>query len=117
ESGTRHSSAPRGRGDVYKIQGLLPPFEGVLFFPVTPFDQADRVDVDVLATHVSHGLDQGAGAAFVACGTGEFHALDIDEYAQAVRAGVSAAGGRHLVIAGGGGGVGRRHQNLGRVGS
>ncbi|WP_316294063.1 5-dehydro-4-deoxyglucarate dehydratase, partial [Clavibacter michiganensis] len=86
--------------------GLLPPFEGVLFFPVTPFDQADRVDVDVLAAHVSHGLDQGAGAAFVACGTGEFHALDIDEYAQAVRAGVAAAGGRHLVIAGVGGPLG-----------
>ncbi|RIJ55056.1 5-dehydro-4-deoxyglucarate dehydratase, partial [Clavibacter phaseoli] len=83
--------------------GLLPPFEGVLFFPVTPFDAADRVDVDVLAAHVSHGLDQGAGAAFVACGTGEFHALDIDEYAQALRAGVAAAGGRHLVIAGVGG--------------
>jgi 5-dehydro-4-deoxyglucarate dehydratase len=84
----------------------LPPFEGVLFFPVTPFDAADRVDQDVLAAHVADGLAHGAGAAFVACGTGEFHALGIDEHAQAVRAGVAAAGGRHVVIAGVGGPLG-----------
>ncbi|QOD43313.1 5-dehydro-4-deoxyglucarate dehydratase [Clavibacter zhangzhiyongii] len=84
----------------------LPPLEGVLFFPVTPFDAADRVDEDVLARHVADGLAAGAGAAFVACGTGEFHALDVDEYAQAVRVAVAAAGGRHLVIAGAGGPLG-----------
>jgi 5-dehydro-4-deoxyglucarate dehydratase len=85
---------------------LLPPLDGVLFFPVTPFDAADRVDVDVLGAHVAEGLEHGAGAAFVACGTGEFHALDIDEYARVVRAGVAAAAGRHLVIAGVGGPLG-----------
>ena len=70
--------------------GGLAPLEGVLFFPVTPFDAHDRVDEDLLAAHVAEGLGQGAGAAFVACGTGEFHALDIEEYAQ--KAGVDLTG-------------------------
>ena len=86
--------------------GGLAPLEGVLFFPVTPFDAHDRVDEDLLAAHVADGLGQGAGAAFVACGTGEFHALDIEEYAQAVRVGVAAAAGRHVVVAGVGGPLG-----------
>jgi len=51
--------------------------DGVLFFPVTPFtDSGGEVDLTKLAAHVAKGVDAGPGAVFVACGTGEFHALE-----------------------------------------
>ncbi|MCJ1697391.1 5-dehydro-4-deoxyglucarate dehydratase [Rathayibacter caricis] len=80
--------------------------DGVLFFPVTPFDEHDRVDVEALAAHVGGGVSAGAGGVFIACGTGEFHALGIDEYATTVRTGVEATAGRVPVIAGVGGPLG-----------
>ncbi|MFJ2953195.1 5-dehydro-4-deoxyglucarate dehydratase [Streptomyces sp. NBC_00669] len=78
-------------------------FHGVLFFPVTPFTPTGQVAPDLLARHVRAGLDAGAGGVFVACGTGEFHALEPEEYALAVRAAVEATGGRVPVYAGAGG--------------
>jgi 5-dehydro-4-deoxyglucarate dehydratase len=56
--------------------------DGVLFFPVTPFTDSGEVDLTKLAAHVAKGVDAGPGGVFVACGTGEFHALE------AARAGV-----------------------------
>lgn len=77
--------------------------DGVLFFPVTPFDADGAVSVDALAEHVERGVAAGPGGVFIACGTGEFHALDIDEYRTAVRTAVTATAGRVPVIAGTGG--------------
>lgn len=77
--------------------------DGVLFFPVTPFDASGAVDTDVLTAHVRAGLAHGPGAVFAACGTGEFHALDVDEYAAVVAAAVGAAGGAVPVFGGAGG--------------
>ncbi|MGK9147683.1 5-dehydro-4-deoxyglucarate dehydratase [Plantibacter flavus] len=85
---------------------------GVLFFPVTPFDAQDRVDRDLLVGHVSEGFAQGAGAAFVACGTGEYHALSLDEYRVAVHAGVEAAAGTGVVLAGVGGPLGHARDGV-----
>ena len=80
-------------------------FNGLLFFPVTPFRGDGYVDLDELATHVGRGVDAGAGGVFVACGTGEFSALEPDEYAEVVRVAVQAIGGRVPVFAGAGGPV------------
>jgi 5-dehydro-4-deoxyglucarate dehydratase len=77
--------------------------DGVLFFPVTPFDGANRLNLEVLAEHVRQGVADGAGGVFVACGTGEFHALDGAEHAAAVRCAVEATAGRVPVFAGAGG--------------
>ncbi|PZF85291.1 5-dehydro-4-deoxyglucarate dehydratase [Jiangella anatolica] len=77
--------------------------DGVLFFPVTPFDASGAVDPDLLATHVKSGLAHGPGAVFAACGTGEFHALDLDEYETVVAAAVGAVGGAVPVFGGAGG--------------
>ncbi|MEO3767912.1 5-dehydro-4-deoxyglucarate dehydratase [Streptomyces sp. B5E4] len=76
--------------------------DGILFFPLTPFDAAGAVHEDVLARHVADGVAQGAGAVFAACGTGEFHALDGAEHRRVVRTAVVAAGGRVPVYAGAG---------------
>ena len=75
-------------------------FNGLLFFPVTPYRGDGYVDLDELAAHVGRGVDAGAGGVFAACGTGEFSALEPDEYAEVVRAAVAAAGGRVPVFAG-----------------
>lgn len=77
----------------------------VLFFPVTPFgpDPDDGVQGDVLAELVTDRLVDRPGGVFVACGTGEFHAMDLAEHDVAVRATVEAVDGQVPVIAGAGG--------------
>lgn len=79
--------------------------DGVLFFPVTPFTAAGDVDLDKLAAHVAKGVDAGPGGVFIACGTGEFHALEAGEFAAVVRTAVEAVAGRVPVYAGAGGSV------------
>jgi 5-dehydro-4-deoxyglucarate dehydratase len=80
--------------------------DGVLFFPVTPFDAGGAVDAALLADHVRSGVEHGTGGVFAACGTGEFHALSVEEHAQVVRVAVEATGGRVPVVAGTGGPLG-----------
>ncbi len=80
-------------------------FNGLLFFPITPYRSDGEVDVAELAAHVKRGVDAGAGGVFAACGTGEFSALDLDEYGEVVRAAVEAVAGRVPVFAGAGGPV------------
>ncbi|MBB4935235.1 5-dehydro-4-deoxyglucarate dehydratase [Lipingzhangella halophila] len=77
--------------------------DGLLFFPLTPFDSAGEVAPDVLASHVANGVDAGVGGVFVACGTGEFHALGLPDFEQAVRGAVEAVDHRVPVVAGAGG--------------
>ena len=85
-------------------------FNGLLFFPVTPYQSDGEVDLAELAAHIKRGVDAGAGGVFVACGTGEFSALEPEEYgavvATAVEA-VAARAGEHRVpvFAGAGGPV------------
>lgn len=79
--------------------------DGVLFFPVTPFTATGEVDLDTLAAHIAKGVDAGPGGVFVACGTGEFHALETEEFSRVVRTAVEAVAGRVPVYAGAGGSV------------
>src|SRR4051812_28334404 len=81
-------------------------FAGVLFFPVTAFDTRGRVDAGQVRAHVADGVENGAGAVFAACGTGEFHALDTDEKAAVAALAVGATNARVPVIAGTGGSLG-----------
>ena len=48
-----------------------PSFDGVLFFPVTPFTETGDIDVDALADHIANGIAAGPGGVFVACGIHE----------------------------------------------
>lgn len=82
---------------------LRKPLSGVLFFPVTPFFPDGAVDLDTYRRHVEHGLRHRPGGIFAACGTGEFHALSLDEYGDVVAAAVKAAAGTVPVFAGAGG--------------
>ncbi|EFC86068.1 5-dehydro-4-deoxyglucarate dehydratase [Parafrankia sp. EUN1f] len=69
------------------------PFDGILFFPVTPFDAAGAVDLDVFEAHVAARLPFAPGAVFPACGTGELHALSVAEAAAVVRRAVEVVAG------------------------
>jgi 5-dehydro-4-deoxyglucarate dehydratase len=82
-----------------------PNFEGVLFFPVTPFTETGTVDLDLLAQHIAKGVDAGPGGVFIACGTGEFHALEPQEFGDVVRTAVETVAGRVPVYAGAGGSI------------
>ncbi len=81
-------------------------FDGILFFPVTPFDAHGRVDTDVLRTHLGQTLAHRPGGVFPACGTGEYHALSAAEAADVVRTAVEVVDGTVPVIAGAGGPLG-----------
>lgn len=81
-------------------------FDGILFFPVTPFDAEGRVDDDLLRAHIGAALEHSPGGVFPACGTGEFHALSTDEVAQVVRVATATVAGRVPVVAGTGGPLG-----------
>ena len=85
-------------------------FDGVLFFPVTPFDAAGEVDLAVLREHVGTRLESGPGAVFPACGTGEFHALSVSEALAVTRAAVEVTAGRVPVVAGAGGSLGQARE-------
>lgn len=75
---------------------------GLLFFPVTAFAPDGSLDLPTFRTHVRRGVEAGAGAVFVCCGTGEFHALSPDEFQECVAAAVEEAAGRVPVVAGSG---------------
>ena len=83
---------------------ILP--ERVLYFPVTPFDERGAVATGVLDDHLASRLAHNPGAVFIACGTGEFHALSLEEYQVVVGRGVTVAAGAVPVIAGTGGPLG-----------
>jgi 5-dehydro-4-deoxyglucarate dehydratase len=77
---------------------------GLLAFPLTPFTTSLDVDLDVFAEQVDGHLAAGAGALFVACGTGEFSALAPDEVAALLRRAREVVAGRVPVFVGAGGG-------------
>ncbi|CAH0290010.1 putative 5-dehydro-4-deoxyglucarate dehydratase [Arthrobacter sp. Bi83] len=64
------------------------------------------MDVAVLKEHISSRLPFGPAGVFAACGTGEFHALGIDEVGTVVAAAVEVVAGRVPVVAGAGGPLG-----------
>ncbi len=81
----------------------MPMLDGVLFFPVTPFTPSGSVNLQAFGEHLRSRLEAGPGGVFAACGTGEFHALELEEYAQLVRTAVEVTDGRVPVFAGAGG--------------
>jgi 5-dehydro-4-deoxyglucarate dehydratase len=77
--------------------------DGLLFFPVTAFGPGGGVDLDAYRQHLKSRLsdrDDGLGAVFACCGTGEFFSLGLEEYTECVRVAVAEAAGRVPVVAG-----------------
>ena len=79
---------------------------GLLSFPLTPFAENDTVDTEVLAEHIEAHVAAKPAGFFVACGTGEFTALSIEEYRTVVSTALRVVNGRMPVFSGVGGGPG-----------
>ncbi|MFJ1768288.1 5-dehydro-4-deoxyglucarate dehydratase [Amycolatopsis sp. NPDC088138] len=79
--------------------------DGLLAFPLTPFGEDLEVNLDALAENVESHIAAGAGALFVACGTGEFSSLSPAEHAAVLARSREVAAGRVPVWVGAGGGA------------
>ncbi|GAA5037911.1 5-dehydro-4-deoxyglucarate dehydratase [Streptomyces siamensis] len=73
---------------------------GVLSFPLTSFREDGDLDPEAYRAYLTDQLAAGPGAVFPACGTGEFSALDEDEYRTVIEITVEVADGRLPVVAG-----------------
>ncbi len=79
---------------------LKPRLEGVFGFPITPFHPDGSVNFDALCRHVGWMAGTGVSTIFVCAGTGEYSALALEEYAEAVGLAVKEVAGRVPVLAG-----------------
>ena len=53
--------------------------QGLLFFPMTPFNSDQSINLKALKQHLILGLESNPGGIFLGCGAGEFHALSENE--------------------------------------
>ncbi|WP_236791093.1 5-dehydro-4-deoxyglucarate dehydratase [Amycolatopsis sp. GM8] len=83
----------------------LPGLDGLLAFPLTPFTEDLALNLDGFRENVDGHVAAGAGALFVACGTGEFSSLAPDEHAAVLRTAREVVAGRVPVWVGAGGGA------------
>ncbi|GAB3212813.1 5-dehydro-4-deoxyglucarate dehydratase [Marinactinospora thermotolerans] len=72
----------------------------VLAFPLTAFGPDGEFAPAEFDAYLDHQLAADPGALFVACGTGEFFNLGVEEYERIVTAAVRRAAGRLPVVAG-----------------
>jgi 5-dehydro-4-deoxyglucarate dehydratase len=79
--------------------------QGIHGFPVAPFDATGKLDIDALASNIQFLIDHRLKSIFIACGSGEFHALSRDEYRVMLETAVSVAAGRVPVYVGVGGNI------------
>ena len=91
-------------------QELCTKLDGVIGFPVTPFNDDHSLDIDGHRKNVRYMLEQPMCALVAAGGTGELYSLTPDEVRQVGEATIEEAAGRAPVIAGGGfaGGLARQ---------
>ena len=78
----------------------LYPLSGVVAIPQTPFDDADRIDLDGLSRAVADRLAAGVDGLLYPVGASEVGRLSTDERRTATRAVLDQAGGRVPVIVG-----------------
>src|SRR5689334_6685020 len=73
---------------------------GVLSFPLTPFTDRGELAPEAFRAYLRTQLEADPAGVFVACGTGEFFSLTLDEYTEIVHIAVEETAGRVPVIAG-----------------
>jgi 5-dehydro-4-deoxyglucarate dehydratase len=78
---------------------------GILGFPVAPMDHQGKLDLKALEKNIQFLIEEGLTAIFIGCGSGEFHALDHNEYRAMVETAMSVAAGKVPVYTGVGGNI------------
>jgi dihydrodipicolinate synthase/N-acetylneuraminate lyase len=74
-------------------------WSGSFAIPMTPFDEKDRIDEDVLRGEIEFCVAAGVGGLVVPVMVSEFFVLSEDERCQVVQVSVEAAAGRAPVVA------------------
>ncbi len=87
-------------------------FHGSIVALVTPFDEHDRIDYDVLRRLIEFHIGAGTNGLVIAGTTGESATLDRGEHAELIRRAAAMVAGRIPVIAGTGSNSTRQTVNL-----
>ena len=74
-------------------------WRGSFAIPMTPFDENDRIDEDVLAAEIAFCVECGAGGIVTPVMVSEFRMLSEDERRTMIRVPVEVSGGRVPVVA------------------
>lgn len=74
-------------------------WRGSFAIPMTPFDENDRIDEDVLAAEVDFCIESGVGGLVVPVMVSEFRVLSEEERRTMIRLPVQVSGGRVPVVA------------------
>jgi len=75
---------------------------GVIAFPITPFDDDLKLDLPGLRKNLEHMLNYDFRAIVAAGGTGEMYSLSLEEYQKVVETTVEVVGDKSTIIAGAG---------------
>jgi 5-dehydro-4-deoxyglucarate dehydratase len=78
---------------------------GILGFPTAPLNENGNIDVKALAENIDFLITEGLTSIFIACGSGEFHAISRAEYQKMVEVAIETAAGRVPVYTGVGGNI------------
>lgn len=78
---------------------MKPLWSGCFAIPMTPYDENDRIDSEVLADEINFIVESGAGGIVVPVMVSEFSALSEQERKLMVRVAVEASAGRTPVLA------------------
>jgi 5-dehydro-4-deoxyglucarate dehydratase len=76
---------------------------GILGFPIVPFNESGNIDEKGLTKNIEFLLENGLESIFIACGSGEYHAISTKEYETMVELAVSVVDGKVPVYTGVGG--------------
>ena len=77
--------------------------KGILGFPVAPFTSSGKIDESALHRNVTYLVEEGLEAIFIACGSGEFQSLSIEEYGLMIDVAKDATQNRVPIYSGVGG--------------
>lgn len=78
---------------------------GILGFPVTPMNDDLSIDYVAFQRNVEFLIENGLESVFIACGAGELHAIDIEEYEQLIIKAKEVVKGRVPIYTGVGGNI------------
>ncbi|MDQ0252975.1 5-dehydro-4-deoxyglucarate dehydratase [Evansella vedderi] len=76
---------------------------GILGFPIVPFNERGNIDEKGLTKNIEFLVENGLESIFIACGSGEYHAISTKEYEAVVELAVSVVDGKVPVYTGVGG--------------
>ncbi|WP_227937376.1 5-dehydro-4-deoxyglucarate dehydratase [Alkalihalobacillus deserti] len=78
---------------------------GILGFPTAPLNENGNIDEKALAINIDFLINEGLSSIFIACGSGEFHAISRAEYQKMVEVAVETTACRVPIYTGVGGNI------------